>query len=33
MRPMRFGSIIAEGVEMAMTKFNRRARGLNTEEA
>jgi PTH1 family peptidyl-tRNA hydrolase len=26
-------SIIAEGVEMAMTKFNRRAPGLNTEEA
>jgi len=27
------GSIIAEGVEKAMTKFNRRAPGLNTEEA
>jgi len=26
-------SIIAEGVEKAMTKFNRRAPGLNTEEA
>jgi peptidyl-tRNA hydrolase, PTH1 family len=26
-------SIIAEGVEMAMTKFNRRAPGLQTEEA
>jgi len=26
-------SITAEGVEMAMTKFNRRAPGLNTEEA
>jgi PTH1 family peptidyl-tRNA hydrolase len=26
-------SIIAEGVEMAMTKFNRRAPGLTTEEA
>ena len=26
-------SIIAEGVEMAMTKFNRRAPGLNNEEA
>jgi len=26
-------SIIAEGVEMAMTKFNRRAPGLNKEEA
>jgi PTH1 family peptidyl-tRNA hydrolase len=26
-------SIIAEGVEKAMTKFNRRAQGLNTEEA
>ena len=26
-------SIIAEGVSMAMTKFNRRAPGLNTEEA
>jgi PTH1 family peptidyl-tRNA hydrolase len=26
-------SIIAEGVEMSMTKFNRRARGLNKEEA
>ncbi|HWB85522.1 MAG TPA: aminoacyl-tRNA hydrolase [Bryobacteraceae bacterium] len=26
-------SIIAEGVEMAMTKFNRRAPGLHTEEA
>jgi peptidyl-tRNA hydrolase, PTH1 family len=25
-------SIIAEGVEMSMTKFNRRARGLNKEE-
>ncbi len=25
-------SIIAEGVEKAMTRFNRRARGLNTEE-
>ena len=27
------GSIIAEGVEMAMTKYNRRAPGLQTEEA
>lgn len=27
------GSIIAEGVEMAMTKFNRRAPGLNKEDA
>ena len=27
------GSIIAEGVEKAMTKFNRRAPGLNKEEA
>jgi PTH1 family peptidyl-tRNA hydrolase len=27
------GSIIAEGVEKAMTKFNRRAQGLNIEEA
>lgn len=26
------GSIISEGVEMAMTKFNRRARGEKTEE-
>jgi PTH1 family peptidyl-tRNA hydrolase len=26
-------SIIAEGVEKAMTRFNRRAPGLNTEEA
>jgi PTH1 family peptidyl-tRNA hydrolase len=26
-------SIIAEGVSMAMTKFNRRAPGLNNEEA
>ena len=26
-------SIIAEGIEMAMTKFNRRAPGLNNEEA
>jgi len=26
-------SIIAEGVEKAMTRFNRRAQGLNTEEA
>jgi PTH1 family peptidyl-tRNA hydrolase len=26
-------SIIAEGVEKAMTKFNRRAPGLNKEEA
>ena len=26
-------SIIAEGVEKAMTKFNRRAQGLNNEEA
>ena len=26
-------SIIAEGVEKAMTKYNRRAPGLNTEEA
>ena len=26
-------SIIAEGVEKAMTKFNRRAPGLNTEDA
>jgi PTH1 family peptidyl-tRNA hydrolase len=26
------GSIISEGVEMAMTKFNRRAQGENTEE-
>ncbi len=26
-------SILAEGVEKAMTKFNRRAQGLNTEEA
>ena len=26
-------SIIAEGVEKAMTKFNRRAPGLNNEEA
>ncbi len=26
-------SIVAEGVEKAMTKFNRRAQGLNTEEA
>jgi PTH1 family peptidyl-tRNA hydrolase len=26
-------SIIAEGVEKAMTRFNRRARGLNVEEA
>jgi PTH1 family peptidyl-tRNA hydrolase len=26
-------SIIAEGVEKAMTKFNRRAPGLNIEEA
>jgi PTH1 family peptidyl-tRNA hydrolase len=26
-------TIIAEGVEMAMTKFNRRAPGLKTEEA
>ena len=26
-------SIIAEGVSKAMTKFNRRAPGLNTEEA
>jgi PTH1 family peptidyl-tRNA hydrolase len=26
-------SIIAEGVEMSMTKFNRRARGLQVEEA
>jgi hypothetical protein len=25
-------SIIAEGVEKAMTRFNRRAPGLNTEE-
>ena len=25
-------SIIAEGVEKSMTKFNRRARGLNKEE-
>jgi PTH1 family peptidyl-tRNA hydrolase len=25
-------SIVAEGVEMAMTRFNRRARGLKTEE-
>jgi len=25
-------SIIAEGVVMAMTKYNRRAPGLNTEE-
>ena len=25
-------SIIAEGVEKAMTKFNRRAQGLKTEE-
>ena len=25
-------SIIAEGVEKAMTRFNRRAQGLNTEE-
>jgi peptidyl-tRNA hydrolase, PTH1 family len=27
------GSIIAEGVEMAMTRYNRRAPGLQTEEA
>ena len=27
------GSIIAEGVEMAMTKYNRRAPGLNKEDA
>jgi len=27
------GSIIAEGVEMAMTKHNRRAPGLNKEDA
>jgi hypothetical protein len=26
-------SIIAEGVEKAMTKFNRRAQGLHPEEA
>jgi PTH1 family peptidyl-tRNA hydrolase len=26
-------SIIAEGVEMAMTRYNRRAPGLKTEEA
>jgi len=26
------GSIIAEGVEKSMTKYNRRARGLNNEE-
>jgi PTH1 family peptidyl-tRNA hydrolase len=26
-------SIIAEGVEKSMTKFNRRAPGLNIEEA
>jgi PTH1 family peptidyl-tRNA hydrolase len=26
-------SVIAEGVEKSMTKFNRRAPGLNTEEA
>jgi hypothetical protein len=26
-------SIIAEGVEKAMTRYNRRAPGLNTEEA
>src|SRR5262249_15696699 len=26
-------SIIAEGVEKSITKYNRRARGLNTEEA
>ena len=26
------GSIIAEGVEMAMTKYNRRAQGSNEEE-
>ena len=26
-------SIIAEGVEKSMTKFNRRAQGLKTEEA
>ena len=26
-------SIIAEGVEKSMTKFNRRAPGLNTEDA
>jgi PTH1 family peptidyl-tRNA hydrolase len=26
-------SIIAEGVEKAMTKFNRRAQGLNNEDA
>jgi hypothetical protein len=26
-------SIIAEGVEKAMTRFNRRAPGLNNEEA
>ena len=28
MRPRQSESIIAEGVEKAMTKFNRRARGL-----
>jgi hypothetical protein len=27
------GSIITEGVEMAMTKYNRRAPGLNEEDA
>ena len=33
MGPTRFVSIIAEGVEKAMTRFNRRAPGLQTEEA
>ena len=32
MRPTRLSSIIAEGVEKAMTKYNRRAQGSTTEE-